>query len=49
MLMVLRLCLFAEVFAYKEGWMVNNWGRIGKGMIAELTRNRRTAKKTIKD
>lgn len=25
--------------------MVNNWGGIGKGMIAELTRNRRTAKK----
>lgn len=29
--------------------MVNNWGGIGKGMIAELTRNRRTAKKPIKD
>lgn len=25
--------------------MVNNWGGIGKGMIAELARNRRTAKK----
>lgn len=29
--------------------MVNNWGGIGKGVIAELTRNRRTAKKPIKD
>lgn len=28
--------------------MVNNWGGTGKGVIAEFTRNRRTAKTPLK-